>query len=63
MKTLIPQMFLEEGYHAYDKEATSLEGWVVWSKDQHTRGLANGAKWSEGNEWLESDGFSRHSYG
>ena len=56
------QLSLEWVHHAQAQEATSLQGWVVWSKAQHARGLASGAKWNEGNEWLENDGFSRHSY-
>ena len=33
---------LKWGHRSMAQEATSLQVWMVWSKDQHTRGLDNG---------------------
>ena len=45
----MPSRFgLKWGHHAQDQEATSPQGWVVWSYAQHIRGLANGANKRKG---------------
>ena len=36
------QLYLKWGHHDQAQEAASPQGWMVWSKAQHTRGLANG---------------------
>ena len=36
------QLDLKCGHHPQDQEVASPQGWMVWSKAQHTRGLANG---------------------
>ena len=36
------QLDLKWGFHAQTQEASSTQGWMVWSKAQRTRGLANG---------------------
>ena len=36
------QLDLKWGHHAQTQEVASPQGWMVWRKAQHTRGLANG---------------------